>query len=128
MGPSRRKLLGTTVAAGVAGSTAGCLGLGGFLELGGVPDIWIKNDSSSTRTLTVRVVRSDDDEELLVETLELDEDETREYEEVVGGYSCRVRVNVEDGPSKTTEWRDDDSDSNGLQVVVTESDVHFREV
>ena len=113
----RRDLLRIILAGGVVGGTAGCL------DLGSTSDLYVRNESGARQT-----VRLSDGEELVDETITVDDGGTEEYAEVVGAADCRVIVDVRDGPSGETEWTDSDSNSYTLEITLGESAVDFQEL
>lgn len=118
----RRDLLRIILAGGVVWGTAGCL------DLGSTSDLYVRNESGARRTVSLRVVRLSDGEELVDETITVDDGGTEEYAEVVGAADCRVIVDVRDGPSGETEWADSDSNSYTLEITLGESAVDFQEL
>ena len=120
MTPRRRQFLETTLASSAVGSVVGCLGYEH------TNDLYIRNKSGTQQTITIRVVRLSNDNELLDETITLDDGETKEYTEVAGDYTCRVSVNVQNGLSNETEWADSGSDSYILDIFIDESAINFQ--
>ena len=116
----RRQFLKTALASSAVGSVAGCLG-------NSIDDLYIRNESGTQQTISIRVVRLSNDNELLDETTTLVDGETKQYTEVAGEYTCRVSINVQNGPSNETEWADSGSDSYLLEISIDDSTINFQE-
>lgn len=116
----RRQFLKTALAISAVGNVAGCLG-------NRTDDLHIRNKSGTQQTISIHVVRLSNNNELLDETITLVDGETKEYAEVAGEYTCRVSVNVQNGPSNKTEWADSGIDSYTLGISIEESTINFQE-
>ena len=116
----RRQFLKIALASSTAGSVAGCLG-------NGLEDLHVRNRSGTEQTISIRVVRLSNDNELLDETITLVDGETKVYAEVAEENTCRVSVNVQNGPSNETEWADSGYDTEALNISIEESTINFQE-
>jgi len=109
----------------VAGCAALLSGLGGCLSSENVSDVYVVNESEDAITATLRVVRTEDSTELLAETIQLEADGSKTYDEVVGESTAEATFDVENGPSKRFEWSDSDDDSITLQIRFDAESIEF---
>jgi len=100
---------------------SGCLGV----NSGGLTDISISNEASTTATVRIQVTRLSDDAQLLGESVTIAANASSEYDEVVSGSQVEVHVSVRDGPEDTYEWSDGESDAQGLHVDITADSITF---
>lgn len=89
-------------------------------------DITLSNETAKTVTAQIRVTKLSDDTPLLEDTATIDGNGTEEYEEIVNGSQVEIHVTVEDGPEKTKEWSDGESDATGLYIEIHDDSIEFQ--
>lgn len=119
MALSRRKFL--------AGLSLAVFGLAWFTSSQDrTTDITLSNETSHTVTAHIQVTKMSDDTRLLDDTATIDVDGDEEYEEVVSGSQVEVHLRVENGPEKTKEWYDGESDATGLHIEINEGSINVQ--
>lgn len=111
----------------ISGLSLAILGLSGCFGVnsGETTDISISNEASNTITASIQVTQLSDDTRLLEETVTIDVNDTKEYDEVVSGSQVEVHVGVQDGPENTSEWSDGESDAEGLYIDINDDSITF---
>jgi hypothetical protein len=120
---TRRTVFAGAGAALLAGG-AGCLSSFGASK--GATDVFVANDTSSTKKISVGVHDADGGHEQIQTTLTIPPNEHRNptrQDQIPWGSDYKVTVDVEDGPSETYTWNDV---HDALYIFLTEDGLSFQ--
>ncbi|WP_159077068.1 hypothetical protein [Halococcoides cellulosivorans] len=102
---------------------SGCLGVASNTST----DIYIENETDELQKITIQVQKQSNNSLLLSETINIEPNRTKRYDEVVSGSEVIVDIRVENGSENTYEWYDGTSDSMFLYIEIESNSIRFTE-